>query len=169
MSDGCYICGDDRQHVLETHHIVPQRHGGSDQEENLVTLCSSCHSSIESLYDKRFYSELGVAGGSSQSSECVLPDCTSTETKLIQDADGVSEPVCDTHRNCMYGSCNRNATYAATNPNGEGVTLRCKAHSHCGKDGCGSTNTYYLPEVSFAGLRCEEHLSELESVADYAD
>lgn len=56
----CFICGDSRTHVLETHHIVPRRYGGSDEDENLVRLCASCHNAVERLYDNRFYEELGV-------------------------------------------------------------------------------------------------------------
>ena len=59
MSDAeCYFC--DETEVLERHHVVPRRHGGSDREENLVTLCPTCHRKIEKLYNKRFYTALGV-------------------------------------------------------------------------------------------------------------
>jgi len=57
MSD-CYFCGE--EHRVETHHIVPKRFDGSDEEENLVDVCPTCHSKLENLYDKRFYDELGV-------------------------------------------------------------------------------------------------------------
>lgn len=59
MSDGCYFCGEGTN-VLETHHIVPQRHDGSDGTENLVDLCPTCHERLERLYNKRFYDALGV-------------------------------------------------------------------------------------------------------------
>lgn len=51
----CYICGNNHQHVLQEHHLIPQRLGGSDEEENLVTLCANCHNCIESLYDDDFF------------------------------------------------------------------------------------------------------------------
>lgn len=60
MSEICFVCGEDRPNSLEEHHIVPRRYGGSDRKENLVTLCASCHSAIEKLYDDSFYSRLGV-------------------------------------------------------------------------------------------------------------
>lgn len=60
-TDSCFICGDDNQNALQTHHIVPRRHGGSDKDENLVRLCANCHQAIERLYNKRFYRKLGVA------------------------------------------------------------------------------------------------------------
>lgn len=56
----CYICGDNRENSLEKHHIVPRRYGGSDRDSNLVTLCASCHSAIEKIYDDSFYERLGV-------------------------------------------------------------------------------------------------------------
>ena len=56
--ESCYICGELVGHLLETHHIVPRRHGGSDNVENLVDLCPSCHQALEKIYDKRFYDRL---------------------------------------------------------------------------------------------------------------
>lgn len=57
----CYICGDDRENSLEEHHIVPRRYGGSDRDRNLITVCASCHSAIEKIYDDSFYERLGVS------------------------------------------------------------------------------------------------------------
>jgi len=54
----CYFCGSEGP--IETHHIVPSRHGGSDDETNLVDLCPTCHQRLEALYDKRFFEELDV-------------------------------------------------------------------------------------------------------------
>lgn len=54
----CFICGDDHRNRLQTHHVVPRRHGGTDNPENLVTLCASCHQAIEQVYDDRFYKRL---------------------------------------------------------------------------------------------------------------
>lgn len=42
----CYICGRDIR--LHVHHIIPRRKGGPHKPENLVTLCSGCHRSVES-------------------------------------------------------------------------------------------------------------------------
>lgn len=41
----CYICG--KKTGLHVHHIKPKAVGGKDVMENLVTLCSGCHRSIE--------------------------------------------------------------------------------------------------------------------------
>lgn len=56
----CFICGDHRPNSIESHHVVPRRFGGSDAPENLVNLCSSCHSAIEKLYNDSFYERIGV-------------------------------------------------------------------------------------------------------------
>jgi hypothetical protein len=59
MSEGsCHFCSETA--CLETHHIVPDRHGGSDKDGNLVDVCPTCHSKLESMYDARFYKSLGV-------------------------------------------------------------------------------------------------------------
>src|SRR6202008_5203050 len=40
----CQLCG--RRENLEVHHKTFRSHQGSDSEENLITLCKSCHSTI---------------------------------------------------------------------------------------------------------------------------
>jgi len=52
----CYFCGSEGP--IETHHIVPRRHDGSDDETNLVDLCPTCHERLEALYNKRFYESI---------------------------------------------------------------------------------------------------------------
>lgn len=42
----CLYCRDARG--ISVHHMLPTRLGGTDDEENLVTLCRSCHCFIES-------------------------------------------------------------------------------------------------------------------------
>lgn len=58
--DQCRICGQPNPKTLETHHIVPQRYGGSDHPENLVKLCGACHNAIEAIYDDEFYRRLST-------------------------------------------------------------------------------------------------------------
>ena len=58
MNDQCYFC--DESEALDRHHVVPRRHGGSDVDKNLVTVCPTCHRKLETLYDSRFYNRLGV-------------------------------------------------------------------------------------------------------------
>lgn len=57
----CYFCGSEGP--IETHHIVPKRFDGSDNEENLVDLCPNCHRRLECIYDKRFYENMSVLRG----------------------------------------------------------------------------------------------------------
>lgn len=54
----CFFC--DSEGPIETHHVVPRRFDGSDNGENLVDLCPTCHRRLELLYDSRFYESLGV-------------------------------------------------------------------------------------------------------------
>lgn len=57
----CLFCED--QQDLEKHHVVPRKLGGTDELENLITVCSSCHKKIERTWDARFYRRLGVRAG----------------------------------------------------------------------------------------------------------
>ena len=38
----CSRCGVERRY-LQSHHIIRRRHGGTDDSENLLRLCSNCH------------------------------------------------------------------------------------------------------------------------------
>jgi hypothetical protein len=49
---------------LSAHHITPRRDGGSDTLENLITVCQSCHTTLEKL-------EGGTLSGSGQTRERV--------------------------------------------------------------------------------------------------
>jgi len=42
----CQICNSSDK-KLEVHHIIPKRMGGRDIENNLVSVCKSCHKKIE--------------------------------------------------------------------------------------------------------------------------
>jgi len=59
-SDQCYFCNENNEDMLEEHHILPRRYGGTDRDKNLVTVCASCHNGLEHLYDRDFYSRFGV-------------------------------------------------------------------------------------------------------------
>jgi 5-methylcytosine-specific restriction endonuclease McrA len=43
----CQSCGS--MSNLEVHHSEFRSHGGADSEENLITLCTSCHAGVHSL------------------------------------------------------------------------------------------------------------------------
>ena len=51
----CVVCGCNNQNVLERHHIIPSRYGGTDTDKNLVTLCANCHTAIERIYNEDFW------------------------------------------------------------------------------------------------------------------
>lgn len=58
----CYFCLSEERQILEEHHIVPRRFDGSDDDENLVRVCPTCHQKLERLYSGRFYRELESIG-----------------------------------------------------------------------------------------------------------
>jgi 5-methylcytosine-specific restriction endonuclease McrA len=46
----CYFCGS--KITLDIHHIIPVSFCGSDNNENKVTLCYSCHKKLHRIYNK---------------------------------------------------------------------------------------------------------------------
>lgn len=62
MSDErrCRICGEGNVAMLEEHHIIPKRYGGSDTDDNLVTLCANCHKVIETVYDNEVWERINL-------------------------------------------------------------------------------------------------------------
>lgn len=59
MTDnGCFVCGSNKEHALEEHHIIPERYGGNDENENIVTVCLNCHQALESLYTDRVFGQI---------------------------------------------------------------------------------------------------------------
>lgn len=91
MDVKCFICGTDAKSTLQEHHIVPRRYGGSDRDENLVTLCASCHQAIEKIYDDRFYEMLGAKKTTPKSSS-VIEYSIINDLNEIEDEDIVYEP-----------------------------------------------------------------------------
>lgn len=88
----CFICGYHNPHGLHEHHIVPQAHGGSDEPENTVFLCGSCHQALHKLYDTNALERLidnHTSGKVDEFSEPVgveLPDEQSVDRELPQDS-----------------------------------------------------------------------------------
>ena len=41
----CTVCASSR--LLAVHHVLARKDGGADTPDNLVTLCTSCHSKLE--------------------------------------------------------------------------------------------------------------------------
>lgn len=54
----CLFC--DSTDDLEEHHVVPRQYGGTDSDENLITVCEDCHKTIERTWGQRFYDRIGV-------------------------------------------------------------------------------------------------------------
>ena len=42
----CQVCGSMQN--LQVHHLKLRSHSGSDEEQNLITLCANCHARIHS-------------------------------------------------------------------------------------------------------------------------
>lgn len=70
----CQICGEQRPRAMETHHIIPRRYGGSDDVENLVTLCSSCHQAVESIYSNDRWESVGLSNQNPATTPAPSPD-----------------------------------------------------------------------------------------------
>lgn len=145
--DVCYICGNKNRDVLEQHHIVPRRFGGSDDDENLVQLCSNCHTSVERLYDKRFYEELGVEKTTTEPENdngvCHHEGCASTNTERFE-SHGTVVWTCSRHRRCEGPHCeksshrpmqDRNISLISTREGTE-AQFRCYIERKCYREEC---------------------------------
>lgn len=70
-SSCCYFCGESEPASLERHHLVPDRYGGSDQAENLVVLCGSCHNKVERLYTDEVLAEIAETLSSADTTDSI--------------------------------------------------------------------------------------------------
>jgi len=52
----CHFCQE--SNVLECHHIIPKRLGGSNDSKNILVLCPTCHAKIEKIYDDSFFERI---------------------------------------------------------------------------------------------------------------
>lgn len=162
-NNACYICGENRANSLEQHHIVPRRFGGSDDDENLVQLCASCHAAVEKLYDSRFYNELGVTADNGEQTECELEGCTAIDTRELVDYAGTAR-ICADHADACgasqgpySGACDAKATHIVRSYYGNRIRLECEDHAVCGESGCNSRQVLYDPDAVFSYRRCLEH------------
>lgn len=39
----CQCCGKSKDKILQTHHIIYRNNGGTDRVDNLITICTDCH------------------------------------------------------------------------------------------------------------------------------
>lgn len=174
----CFICGDVNDNRHQVHHIVPRRFDGSSEDENLVTLCASCHQAVEKMYDARFYDELGVKrdiGGDTPDKVCDLESCTATAGEWLDMAeDGERFAVCEGHTVCQFEDCSRTAEFTLIDhPSFQGsgaphVAISCSEHHTCSREGCQNRETYLVdshPEyaVSHRKPYCDTHGWELIS------
>lgn len=56
MNEKCKICKKESS-SLEKHHILPKSLGGTDCEDNLISICSNCH---EKIHDVKFRGKNGL-------------------------------------------------------------------------------------------------------------
>lgn len=162
--DVCYICGNKNRDVLERHHIVPRRFGGSDDKENLVQLCSNCHTSVERLYDKRFYDELGVAvpenGEGGEDHVCMKSGCTSEETSRMESQNYVVW-VCAYHKECAFDRCLERGEKLLEDVVADKSLLVCHRHERCERRGCYNANdTVLVSGDSQYDVLCRTHARE---------
>jgi hypothetical protein len=47
----CRTAGCGSAHFLDVHHVVPREHGGTNDPENLITLCAACHRMVHDRVD----------------------------------------------------------------------------------------------------------------------
>jgi len=93
MSNRCQVCGDVRPRSLEEHHILPRRFGGSDHDGNLVALCASCHRALESIYDKRFWSSVGVRPVEASRGKQLKLQANNSPGVSVEDGGETGEPI----------------------------------------------------------------------------
>lgn len=60
----CRICGRSPDNYvdieLHVHHILPWGQGGITEEDNLITLCNTCHDGLEPHFEPKLFSKLGI-------------------------------------------------------------------------------------------------------------
>jgi hypothetical protein len=75
----CKVCGrSPNDHVdieLHVHHILPWGQGGITEEDNLITLCSTCHDGLDPHYELQLFSLINVG---------ILQDTLRTESEYTE-------------------------------------------------------------------------------------
>lgn len=78
----CNFC--DNTTGLELHHIIPRSHGGSDESNNLITVCNVHHAILHGMKSRGNISELtkkGLASAKSRGVKLGNPNAKSRVTK----------------------------------------------------------------------------------------
>jgi len=159
MTERCKFCRETDR--LERHHIVPRRFDGSNDEENIVTVCPTCHSKLESLYDKRFYDALGVEKATLEKAECDVDRCTNTTTRRLPLLDTDEElVVCEGHTICSHQWCGDSPKAVVFNIESDGVCLVCERHGRCAYRDCYS-NDVRIYDTGWSKPLCFEHFVEV--------
>lgn len=165
MSEGCYFCGGGED-VLERHHVVPRRLGGTDEGGNLVDLCPTCHRKLESLYDDEFYEALGVDVGTSDSQldlgMCARSSCGADADWRVGGFEEID--LCDEHKVCSLQGCDSRDIETIMS-NGSPVPY-CEDHRTCQERGCSSTDTRMYNIGGFAEVKrplCPTHAEERDA------
>ena len=84
----CCVCRRFRPTRLQVHHIIEQTKGGSDEDDNLIVVCFSCHTDIHTLVPfARRFSEGELKGH--RDALCALMSSGSLPTNDSDDTDDV--------------------------------------------------------------------------------
>jgi len=94
-SERCFICGEGNPNVFNRHHIIRRSQGGADSDENLVTLCASCHEAVEKIYDDEFWSRVEVVDSKTED-HVKNPEPLSTPSEYAGDQGRLVCPGCST-------------------------------------------------------------------------
>lgn len=78
----CFLCNEQNELVLETHHKIPQSRGGRDRDDNTVVLCANCHTLIERIYNKQFWKDVNA-----QNTQLFEKEDRKTEEELNDEAE----------------------------------------------------------------------------------
>jgi len=100
MKDRCYFCRETE--CLQEHHVVPRRMDGADEEENLLTLCPTCHRKLEDTYSNRFYREISRFFGFEQKYDRWYKSKRAGpgNLELKHSKEGIQEMISD-YKSCM--------------------------------------------------------------------
>jgi hypothetical protein len=67
--DFCALCGETDPAALEHHHFIPKVQGGTDDENNIFTVCGTCHGRIHDIPRPHRLGELVKAGHAKKAAE----------------------------------------------------------------------------------------------------
>jgi len=162
-TERCYVCGRGNPDTLESHHTVPQRYGGSDDDENITQLCPNCHEALERLYDDDFYQRLKQSDLFDESENsvsglrCGYNDCTSRDTTVIEGPD-IKVAVCDVHSDCSKYGCDDQQVVPVLSEDGERWVACCSEHRICWHGDCGSRDVRLIDIRHGDAVLCYDHI-----------